>query len=107
MQGFRWARIGAALMLLWALADNPYAYYQILRWVVCGVNGYAAYIAAGEKQRGWAWAFGVAAVLFNPIAPIHFERETWALLDVAVATFLLVSLFVYKPQPRSAVYEGV
>ncbi len=58
-------------MLFWALADNPYGYYQILRWVVCGLTRYLAY---RNDKNVWAWIFGVTAVLFNPIAPIYREK---------------------------------
>ena len=78
----------AIFMLLWALMDNPYSYYQVLRWVVCGIAGYSSYLAYQSKQIGWVWAFGVAAILYNPIAPIYFERETWSILNLsAVALF--------------------
>ena len=97
MRTFTWVRVGVALMLLWALTDNPYGYYQILRWVVCGVTGYAAYLAIGEERKKSAWTFGIIAVLFNPIAPIHLEHEIWAVIDVVVAGVLLSSLRWFKP----------
>ncbi len=89
-------RFVAAFMLLGAMADNPYAYYQMLRWVVCGVGAYCAYLAYEEKRNTWAWIFGVTAVLFNPIAPIYLERETWVFIDLGVAAMFFVSLFSFK-----------
>lgn len=96
MKPFTIPRVIAGLMLLWAIADNPYAYYQILRWVVCGVSGYGAFMAMEAERKSWAWAFGIVAVLFNPIAPIHFDRETWAPIDFGVSMLMFASLYFFK-----------
>jgi hypothetical protein len=85
----------AILMLLWALADNPYGYYQILRWVVCGVAGYSAYLSFQKKEVAWVWVFGISAALFNPIEPIHLTREIWSVLNIIVAGVFSVSIFIY------------
>ena len=89
-------KIIAILMLFWALADNPYGYYQILRWVVCGVTVYSAYLAYENKNNTWAWIFGVVAVLFNPIATIHLDRETWSVINMIVAAIIITSIFKMK-----------
>lgn len=89
-------KIIAAIMLLWALADNPYGYYQILRWVVVGVAGYSAFIAYEHRKNVWAWIFGIITILYNPIAPIYLNREIWAVIDVIVAVIILASIFKLK-----------
>lgn len=89
-------RVIAAVMLLIAFADLPYAYYQALRWVVCGVTGYGAYIAYEGKNQIWAWVFGITAILFNPIMPFYLERETWRVLDIVAAIMLFISLPMFK-----------
>lgn len=66
-------------MLFWALADNPYGYYQILRWVIAGVTGYSAYLAYEQGKNTWTWILAITAILFNPIAPIRLDRETWSI----------------------------
>lgn len=89
-------KIVAILLLFWALADNPYGYYQILRWVICGVTGYSAYLAYKKGKNVWAWIFGIIAVLYNPIAPIYLEREMWSMFDMVVAIIIFVSIFKTK-----------
>jgi uncharacterized protein DUF6804 len=94
---FTIARIAVAIMLIVALAPLPYGYYTLLRFLVCGVNGYGTYLSAAELNKpGWAWAFGIIAVLFNPVAPIYLNRGTWAVIDVGIAIFLLASLAFVK-----------
>jgi hypothetical protein len=86
-------KIIAIIALLVALGDNPYFYYQILRWIVCGVAGYSAYIAFEQKNSTWSWIFAVIAVLFNPVAPFYFERAMWIFVDIIAALLIVVSIF--------------
>jgi hypothetical protein len=86
-------RIIAIVLLIWALDEHPYGYYTLLRFAVCGVSAYSVYFAIKIKNEGWAWTFGVIAILFNPIIPVHLDRQTWKLIDVGVAIVFLISLF--------------
>lgn len=97
--GFKIARIVAIILLIWALGRHPYGYYTLLRFVVCGVSAYGAYFSSEIIMRkGWVWIFGMIAILFNPIIPIHLDRDTWAIIDVVVAGVLGVSLFLLKTE---------
>ena len=88
----------AALMLLGALGDWPYGYYQLLRWITCGVAVFVAYMAY-KWQKIWAvWVFGFVAVLFNPLIPIHLSREIWQPIDaVSALLFFTIALVLKKP----------
>ena len=78
-------------MLLVAVGKNPYDFYTIMRWIVCGVCGYVAFVEFGRNRSMWAWLFVVIAVAFNPIVPVRLSRETWAPIDVVAAGVLVVS----------------
>jgi len=85
-------------MLLGALAKQPYPYYEILRFVVCGASAYSAAKASDSAAKKWAWALAGIAVLYNPVLPFHFgrgasARDVWAMLNAATAIVLGVSLF--------------
>lgn len=84
------------LMLLWAIADNPYVYYQILKWVVTGVLAYSAYYYFEWEVKVWGWVLAILALLYNPIVPFYFERETWIVIDVIAVVLIGVGLFVAK-----------
>jgi len=86
-------RIIAIVMLFWALGSNPYGYYQILRWVVAGTTGYLAYLSYNEGKHAWTWIMAIIAALFNPIAPIYLNRETWSVLNILVAIIIFISMF--------------
>jgi len=101
MKLFVVARVIAGILLLIALDRLPYDFYTLLRFVVCGVTAYGAYLALELKRKEWMWSFGIVAVLFNPIVPIHLRKDTWAFIDVGVAIFLFVSIFLFKDKKTS------
>jgi len=90
-----------SLLLFGCLINGlPYAYFQVLRWVVCGVCGYKAYLAFSLGKKVWMWVFICFVVLFNPIAPLYLDRGVWRVVDVVLAMVLLASLRVKKkPNP--------
>ena len=98
-----WPLWVAAAFLFLALGHHPYSYYQVLRWLVCVASVYTAYQAYEMKQSNWTWVFAIIAVLFNPIAPITFARDTWQLLDVvAGALFIARAVLLNKHLPHSS-----
>ena len=96
------AKLIAAVMLFAALGRHAYDYYTFLRWIACGVCAYTAYQAAQNKKIGWLFVFIIAAIVLNPISPLHLKRGTWAFVDAAAAVLLLLSIAVMdirKPRP--------
>jgi len=91
-----WYRVAIILIMLGAFGDNPYSYYQFLRWATAGVSFYLAYLAYENQRVGWTWTFAVTGILFNPIVPFYLERETWQFFNLAVAIIYFVSLFKFK-----------
>lgn len=85
-------KIITIMLLLFALADNPYWYYQILRWVVCWLAGYWAYLEYRKIHYLWTWVFGIIAVLFNPLSTIHLDKDTWIVLNIITAGILIISI---------------
>lgn len=96
------ARVVAALLLFWALDRHPYAYFVLLRWVTCGVCAYGAWHTAELSRIGWAWVFGIIAVVFNPIAPLYLDRETWVAIDVVVGLVLMISIWALREPTQVA-----
>jgi hypothetical protein len=88
-----WVQIVVSIMLFYALSESlPYSYYQILRWVVSVSSGFLALNAFKEDKKVWGWIFIVSLILFNPIASIHFQRETWEILNVVFGVIYLYSI---------------
>jgi hypothetical protein len=88
---YRIATIVAGVMLVGALLDLPYGYFQLLRLVVCAVAAYGAFGAYQNDASGWTVALGVIALLFNPVFPVYLDRSTWTVIDLIVAVVLWMS----------------
>jgi hypothetical protein len=86
----------AALMLFGALGRWPYGYYQLLRWVTCGACVWIAVIAYSWQKIWVTWLFGIIAILFNPIVPIHLSREIWQPINIVCACVFFVLAFAIK-----------
>jgi hypothetical protein len=88
--------IVAATVLFLALGSWPYGYYQLLRLVVCGASIYVSFTAY-NWQKTWAvWLFGLVAILFNPLIPIHFSREVWKLIDVLCGFMFVAATITFR-----------
>ena len=78
----------------------PYGYYIFVRFIVCGVSAWVAYLGHEWKHEWAPWVFGAQAILYNPIIRIHLNVESWTVLNlIAVALFALA---VLKLRPSSS-----
>jgi len=91
----------ATVMLLAALGQWPYGYYQLLRLVTCAAAVFIAYQGWAWKRPWATWSFGFVAALFNPIFPVHLSRHLWQVIDVATAAqFIIVMIVLTKSDPK-------
>lgn len=87
----------AAAFLFLAMFDGwPYGFFTLLRFVVFALTAYVAWLAYEAKQEKYTWIFGFLAVIFNPFIPLYFGRDFWVIIDLIVAVFLIISIFVFK-----------
>ena len=87
-------KIVIAGLSFWAVADNPYSYYQFLRIAIFLVGCYLAYRAYGSKKEVsfWVVSYSLTAILFNPFFPIYMAKDSWAFFDVMTGLFYLLSI---------------
>ena len=79
-------------MLFGAIAEWPYGYYILLRWITC-ITSILVTLQAFEKNINWAKVvFIVIAILFNPLAPIYLSRSTWIPLDIVIAILFIFAI---------------
>jgi hypothetical protein len=81
-------------LLLLALADLPIGYYTFLRIVVSiGAIG----IIINDFENGlsfWIIAFGIIAILFNPLIPIYLnDKSAWMPIDLIASVIFLIKSF--------------
>jgi len=72
----------AGIALFIGILSMPYGYYQLLRWFICGVGAYGAYLAYGDKKTNWVWILGIIAVIFNPFAKFYLGVGGWKIIDL-------------------------
>jgi len=84
--------IAAAVLCFAAVADLPYGFYRLLRWVACSVGTILAVEAFRRGRISWAWGFGIVAVIFNPLIPFSFEKDVWRFLDAGAGVVFLLGL---------------
>lgn len=90
-------------MLGWAMVPtNPYGYYLVLRWVICGIFAYLAVQAYERQMSSWTWAFGVTAGIYNPIVRVHGTRELWTLVNLVTIALLISSMVVMRQSGECA-----
>lgn len=97
-----WVLLGASFFAFIAIGDLPYGYYRLLRWTTCGVAIASAFQLSRFAHTGWVWALGILAALFNPLIPIHFERETWRIFDGVAGCFFIAVLTLTRKHKEEA-----
>jgi hypothetical protein len=87
-----------AVFLLLCLFHMPYGYYQLVRFIA--VVGFAilAYYEYERKNIPLVILLVGLILLFQPLAKIPLGRQVWNVVDVVVAEWLLVMVFVRKPE---------
>lgn len=86
------------VLLLLALAPLPYGYYTLLRIVVCAAAAFLAFKQFQENQRvsGWMVTLLAIAMLFNPLIPVHLNREIWTFIDLVVAAIFVAHFVIIR-----------
>ena len=83
----------SALLFL-AVAPMPYGFYTFVRIIVCGSAGLMCYQLWNIGYRGtWLWVWGIAAILFNPVAVIHMTKEVWMAVDALAGGLFAFSAY--------------
>lgn len=84
-----WVLICAAALCFVAIADLPYGFYRLIRWVACGTAIASAIQAHVNRRADWVWALGIIALIFNPLIPFYFPKIAWRIFDVAAGACFL------------------
>lgn len=91
--------ICVALALLLAVAPWSNAYYQALRVMVfvTGIYGWVMVRQSGiAGTQSLAWAMLGAALVFNPLLPIHLPHEVWIPINLVVAALFGVVAYRHR-----------
>lgn len=94
-----WLKLVAVVLVAGVLQPwygLPYAYYQLMNWVVMGAAVMTAFQAKKLGKEYVMWLAALVAVVFNPIAPFYLQASAWQIADYAVIVLFLLSFFVMR-----------
>ncbi len=91
------------IALLIAFGDMPYAYYQLLRFLICGTFAYAVIMLFKNDKASFfyqslLWTSVALAVIYNPITPIRFSRDTWTIINLLTIPVLVLCSVKMPPK---------
>jgi hypothetical protein len=90
--------VATVMLVLAVTGKSPYSFYTLLRWICCAAFAYSAFTAHERNRVAWVWIFGGLAMLFNPIVPLHFQRDTWQMIDwVTIAVIVVAGVAFWPP----------
>ncbi len=72
----------------------PYGYYQFVRFAVFAGCGYLAYHSFAIGNKVMPFVYSAIALLFQPFVKIALGRLIWNVVDVALALFLIATIFL-------------
>ncbi|QNR84089.1 hypothetical protein H9N25_19565 [Pedobacter riviphilus] len=87
-------KIVLAMLLLICLANMPYGYYQLVRFLAMVGFGILAHRANQKRNPIIMITYLALAVLFQPIFKIALGRFLWNVVDVIVALGLIISIYL-------------
>ena len=90
-------KIFIACLLLLCLADMPYGYYTLVRFVTTVACAYFAYEYHKIKKDKLVFMFIFLALLFQPFEKMALDRTVWNLVDVVASIgFLYLAYIEWK-----------
>ncbi len=89
-------KVVLAVLLFLCLANMPYGYYQLVRFLAFLGFSILAYKSYERHEHVVAIVFGSLALLFQPFLKVALGRELWNIVDVVVGSGLILSIFLRK-----------
>lgn len=87
-------KIILAILFFICLANMPYGYYELVRFLALVGFAILAYCANESRNKIEVIIFIALAILFQPLVKIALGRNLWNIIDVIVGVALLLSLFL-------------
>ncbi len=85
-------KIGLSILLLLCLADMPYGFFQLVRFLSLVGFAILAFEANQKEKLTETIIYIGLAILFQPLIKIALGRTIWNIVDVIVAVGLILNL---------------
>ena len=90
--------IPCVILIIAPMISFPYGFYTFLRLVVT-ITASIALINSLKNEGGinnTSIIFGLVAILYNPLIPIHLSREIWMLINFITSGIYFFYLYKIK-----------
>ena len=87
------------ILLLNAMAYNPYSYYIFLRWAIFLVMLFNLYNYIKRLDKSF-FVFVAILIIYNPIRPVYLTREIWSVINLATIITILITIYWYLKEIR-------
>jgi ATP-dependent DNA helicase PIF1 len=77
--------------------------YDLVRWLITLSAIALCFFAVRMRVPFWAAIFLPTAVLWNPLAPVTFDRDFWIVLDLTAAVAFAVGGAVIRDRPSGGI----
>lgn len=78
----------SGILLIIAIFSFPYGYYQFLRCMVFVTAVLNILWSSKNKASEGVVTMIIVAIVFNPIAPIYFDKNIWIVIDFITAIIM-------------------
>ena len=99
---YRMAYAAIGIMLLLAIGDMPWGFYQILRWAVVAGGALLIFRSIKSEQAPWMIFGAVSIIFFFPPFGVSFEKGVWAVFDFLFGAFFLVAAATFRQGKSSS-----
>lgn len=99
---YRVAYAAVGIMLLLAIGDMPWGFYQLLRWVVVAGGALLVFRSLKNGQSPWAMFGAVSIIFFFPPFGVSFEKEVWAVFDFLFGLCFLAAAATMRHSKRDS-----
>ena len=93
-------KITLAILFFLCLADMPYGYYQLVRFIALIGFAILAYQSYEKNRKTEVIIYAGLALLFQPLFKIALGRDIWNVVDVVVGIALIISIFTQTKESK-------
>jgi uncharacterized membrane protein YhaH (DUF805 family) len=87
----------STIFVMLGLAKLPYSFFMLLRVILCINAAIGVKRAREARDNNWVWVYGILAVLYNPVLPVHLgDKGAWVVLNIATVIIFWVGLFKFE-----------
>ena len=67
--------------------------------VQAAVSVLLAYYGYSTGRVLATWLYGFVALLFNPLVPVHLDKQTWQPIDIGTGVLFVIGGVLLRPGP--------